>query len=622
MFCYHCGAGLNERDFCPSCGADVKVYKRVLSASNRFFNEGLDRAKLHDLSGAVTSLRQSVRLYKYNVDARNVLGLVYLELGETSAALSEWVISESIEKEHNPASKYIGDLNTNRNRLENLRQAIRKYNRALDYCRQGAYDLAVIQLKKVLQLNPKYLRARQLLVLLYLSGNELGRAGKQLKKCKAQDPNNTTTLRYMKELSEQTLPEDQGTAQRASELAEGVIRFQDGNETVIMPAGSAGTPVEFGGNPLMATLINIGIGLLVGAAVVGLFVLPARVSRVRREAAEQYRAVSEELDTQTASASEQQRKLEDLTAEKTSLEERLASYESSSGTLSSNDALFRAASLCLANPEDVDGIGAALEKVDSALLEEASEEYRALYDRVLSGVRTPLVEKYYTKGYSAYTDDDYETAIEQLGFAVRYTAEQDETYDDILYYYADAVYLRFRGMESEAQSANADVLSEAQKYFNIVKELEDSEYAADAETRIQEISLLKSQLAASASQGGESAAGPQEGSFAGRSSSGERTAEEEESASGTEGSPDGTERTGEQNASPAGGEDGAQAADTAAQAAAEEAGRKAAALAQADAALAQAEANLSAAQQGGDAAVIAAAQAAYDAAAAQRNALN
>ncbi|WP_130837115.1 tetratricopeptide repeat protein [Lachnoclostridium sp. Marseille-P6806] len=622
MFCYHCGAGLNERDFCPSCGADVKVYKRVLSASNRFFNEGLDRAKLHDLSGAVTSLRQSVRLYKYNVDARNVLGLVYLELGETSAALSEWVISESIEKEHNPASKYIGDLNTNRNRMENLRQAIRKYNRALDYCRQGSYDLAVIQLKKVLQLNPKYLRARQLLALLYLSGNELGRAGKQLKKCKAQDPNNTTTLRYMKELSEQTLPEDQG-AQRASELAEGVIRFQDGNETVIMPAGSAGTPVEFGGNPLTVTLINIGIGLLVGAAVVGLFVLPARVSRVRSEAAEQYRAVSEELDTQTASASEQQRRLEDLTAEKTSLEERLAAYESSSGTLSSNDALFRAASLCLANPEDVDGIGAALESVDSEALGEASEEYRALYDRVLSGVRTPLVEKYYTEGYDAYTDDDYEMAVKQLGFAVRYTAEQDETYDDILYYYADAIYLRFRGMESEEQSANADVLSEAQKYFNMVKELEDSEYAADAETRIQEISLLKSQLAASASRSGETAPGTASGSSAARSASGEEPAGEEESASGTEQNPDSADRAGEQSASSTEEEDGAQAADTAAeQAAAEEAEQKAAALAAADAALAQAEANLAAAQQGGDAAVIAAAQAAYDAAAAQRSALN
>lgn len=622
MFCYQCGSELGERDYCPSCGADVKVFRQVVSASNRFYNDGLEKAGLHDLSGALTSLRQSIRLYKYNVDARNVLGLVYLELGETSAALSEWVISESIEKDRNPATRYLNDLNTNRNRLENLRQAIRKYNKALDYCHQEAYDLAEIQLKKVLQLNPGFLRARQLLSLLYLAGGDLGRAGRQLKKCRAQDPNNTTTLRYQKELSAQTLPEDQGRVRRSGELAEGVIQIKDGNETVIMPAGSMNTPVEFGGSRLPQTILNVGIGLLVGAAVVGFFVLPARVSMIRSAAAEQYRQVSEELDTRTAAASELQRKLEEAETKNTELTQQLSAYESSSGTLSSNDALFKAALLTMENPRDVDGIAAALEDVDYAALEsDASEEYRALYEKVLSGVRTALVEKYYQAGYSAYTEGEYETAIRQLGFAVRYVTEDDSTYDDILYYYADANYLRFRGMESSEQSANTELLSEAQKYFNIVKDLEDSEYASDSETRLQEISLLKSQIAASAASASSAEETSDAAGTASSSDDGETASEGSSSASSSDAASSASSASSADNA------ESTQTAasvqqDAAAEAAAAQEAQRAAAIAQADAVVNTTAANLAVAQQSGDEATIAAAQAAYDAAVAQRNALN
>ena len=93
MICYRCGCTLSEHDFCTNCGADVTLYKRIIYISNRFYNDGLERAGVRDLTGAITSLRQSLKFDKNNVEARNLLGLVYFETGEVVAALSEWVIS-------------------------------------------------------------------------------------------------------------------------------------------------------------------------------------------------------------------------------------------------------------------------------------------------------------------------------------------------------------------------------------------------------------------------------------------------------------------------------------------------------------------------------------------------
>ena len=150
MFCYNCGCRLSEHDFCTACGAEVSLYKKVMHVSNMYYNEGLEKAGVRDLSGAVISLRQSLKFNKNNVRARNLLGLVYFEMGESVSALQEWVISKNIRPRKNIAGEYIEKVQANAGKLESINQTIRKYNRALALCQQGSTDLAVIQLKKVL----------------------------------------------------------------------------------------------------------------------------------------------------------------------------------------------------------------------------------------------------------------------------------------------------------------------------------------------------------------------------------------------------------------------------------------------------------------------------------------
>ena len=172
MICYHCGCNLTEHDFCTNCGADVSSYKVVVSASNVYYNEGLEKAKVRDLSGAVACLRQCLKLNKNHVDARNLLGLVYFEMGESILALNEWVISKNLRSKKNLAGEYLKLIQNNPGKLDALNSTIKKYNQSLNYCYQDSVDLAVIQLKKVLSMNPKYVQAHLLLALLYMQSED------------------------------------------------------------------------------------------------------------------------------------------------------------------------------------------------------------------------------------------------------------------------------------------------------------------------------------------------------------------------------------------------------------------------------------------------------------------
>jgi tetratricopeptide (TPR) repeat protein len=156
---------------------------------------------VRNLSGAIISLKKSLKFNKYNIDARNLLGLVYYEMGEVVDALSEWVISKSYQEDDNIAGRYLEAIRENRAQLEAINQTIKKYNQALLYCKQDSRDMAIIQLKKVLSLNPKLVKGHQLLALLYLQEDKLEQAKKELRNAGKIDADNTITLRYLKEVN-------------------------------------------------------------------------------------------------------------------------------------------------------------------------------------------------------------------------------------------------------------------------------------------------------------------------------------------------------------------------------------------------------------------------------------
>ena len=220
--------------------------------SNMYYNEGLEKAGVRDLSGAVVSLRHSLQFNKNNIKARNLLGLVYFEMGEAAAALREWVISKNMSPEKNIADEYIDKIRSNSGRLDSINQTIKKYNRALVLCSQNSEDLAVIQLRKVLSMNPRFIQAHQLLALLYMKQEEWDRAERELRKCMDIDRNNLQTLRYLKEVEEALMPEE-GVKRRRKDEA---VRYQSDNEIIIQPL-NVKEPKRAGG---LSTVVNMVIG--------------------------------------------------------------------------------------------------------------------------------------------------------------------------------------------------------------------------------------------------------------------------------------------------------------------------------------------------------------------------
>lgn len=420
MFCYNCGCHLSKHDFCTACGADVSLYKKIMLVSNLYYNDGLEKAGVRDLTGAINSLRQSLKFNKNHIDARNLLGLVYFEMGEVVAALSEWVISKNLRPEKNIADDYINMVQANASRLDSINQTIKKYNQALVYCTQDSKDLAVIQLKKVLSLNPRFVRAHQLLALLHMHNEDWERAKRELKKCMDIDRNNTQTLRYIKEV-ELMLAPDEAARRSDRRKKEEAVRYQSDNEVIIQPLN-----VKEQKNGGVSTLVNIGIGLVIGLAAMYFLVVPAAVSKTNNEAQKTITEIGNQLDARTARVTELERQLEDINEANAGLKQELQSYVGADGTLEIIDHLLNAAAAYL-EEQDVEQTAASLETIAGKVnIEETSEAFKQLYQTLLGAIGPELSQDYYAAGYAAYKEQDYQTAIENLKRAVYYNASNTE----------------------------------------------------------------------------------------------------------------------------------------------------------------------------------------------------
>ena len=436
MICYNCGCTLSEHDFCTNCGVDVSIYKKVLKLSNNFYNEGLEKAGVRDLSGAIQSLRQSLKFNKNNVEARNLLGLVYFETGEVVAALSEWVISKNLRPQKNIADNYIDVVQSNPTRLDTINKTIKKYNQALLYCHQDSKDLAIIQLKKVLSLNPKYIRAHQLLALLYIDAEDWLRAERELQRCEQIDTGNTTTKRYLKEVAAMLHPEEaeesRGSKKKKKEKSEKVLRYQSGNETIIQPI-DVKEPKGVSFSAILYLLIGLGIGV----AMTVFLILPARIQAVRDNVSEQLRTVSEQLAAESATTNDLQQKLDTLQRENNDLYTELENYVGSDGTIQTMDNMLTAVSGYLENPGDVEQVAEYLESIRGDVnIEETSESFQAIYQSLLAAVGPSVAQTYYDDGMAAYRQEVYADAVQNLEKAYIYDSENI----DVIYNLANAYY--------------------------------------------------------------------------------------------------------------------------------------------------------------------------------------
>ena len=110
MKCYKCGSFLYDGEYCSTCGADVTVYRKIVLKSNDLYNSGLQFARDRNLSKAAEYLKMSLKLYKGNINAHNLLGLVYFEQGEYTLGFAHWIISKNIQPDNNLANLFLDQI--------------------------------------------------------------------------------------------------------------------------------------------------------------------------------------------------------------------------------------------------------------------------------------------------------------------------------------------------------------------------------------------------------------------------------------------------------------------------------------------------------------------------------
>lgn len=429
----------------------MEYTKRILYLSNQWYNDGLKKANIRDLSGAVASLKKSLQYNRDNIAARNLLGLVYYGRGEVVEALVEWIISKNIKSHGNIANYYIKKVQESKSELEMINQAVKKYNQSLLYCQQGAEDLAAIQLKKVIAAHPTFVKAYQLLTLIHIQNEEYAKARQIIRKAHKLDTTNEVTLYYMHELK--NLRSEK--AARLKEEKGNTVSYKLGNETIIQPVSAT-----LKDNATMMTILNIVIGLLVGAAVVWFLVVPAIKQDAAAKTNQEIIAYSEQIAAKQSEIDLLNKELEQYKAES---EATAQEKEIAKGTQASYEALI--AVIANYNNQNYNWSTLAdelLEITTESLGETGITTYEAIADEVFAD----QCKKLYASSKNSFSVANYGTVIEKMERVIK----MDEEYEE-----GDALLLLMN-----AYSKNGDEEKATQIYERILELYPETEVARSA----------------------------------------------------------------------------------------------------------------------------------------------
>ncbi|MDE7211658.1 MAG: tetratricopeptide repeat protein [Lachnospiraceae bacterium] len=472
MICPRCGNVIRGAiTYCDSCGAELTVYKKIIQSSNMYYNKGLARAGVRDLSGAVLMLRKSLEMNKRNTMARNLLGLVYFEMGETVSALGEWVVSKHFQPENNRADTYMEQVQNSPGKFDAMNQAIKKYNLALEAAKQGGDDMAILQLKKAVSLNPNFLRARQLLALLYLHTGDKERAKKQLAYAAQIDVANTTTLRYLKELA------------APAEAGKDVIPAGE-REMVVMESGGS-MRLETPGNysedkPNIMAWVTLVVGALLGVLVTFFLIVPNAQKSIRNEFEKEQLDYSSELRIKEAAITSLEKEAELWKTRYEETQRELSGIVVPEYDVEMYNDLFLTLQNYLvvsvkedATVNELIELAGQLSELDTERMDNA--DAKALVQKMQKGIGDRVAEPAYTLGRQAYDDEDYEQAAIYLQASYDYGF-----HNDYCCYYLGRSYQQMGAYEQAAE------------YYRILlSQFPSSSLSGYTRTRLEEMGLTE-----------------------------------------------------------------------------------------------------------------------------------
>ena len=462
MKCPNCGFEFFEGCNCPDCGVDVYVFRKTRSASIRLYNEALKHAEERELSGAAENLEQSLLFDKNNIPARNLLGLIYCEMGRIGDALKHWIISTSLQPDGNAAAGYIDYLQKNAREMEKYNDAIRMYNQAIHYLKQGSDDLAVIQLKKSIDNNPDFLDAYNLMTLCCIEDKNAKRAQHFNEIVLKRDIRNPLALHYAKLLGNTpTSPSHLKKAEKSKTPTTVSVKKTDSNPPIPRYKRKEKTNSVLEKRDFLAFFA----GICVAVIVILVLIVPA-LNESKNNKIKELETAVENYAGETDMTPEE---VLAMRTELTKLQEEnklLRSEENKQANLE-----LLATAVAQMTDGDFEACVTTLDTIDTVSF---SEEDMAKYTSVKTTAYPKAADSYYTKGKSQFLSNNFTEAKTYLETALNYTSTENFI-DDTLYYLA------------KIAEEDGDAVKAKEYYNRIVKEYPDSNQITNVKNALQQL---------------------------------------------------------------------------------------------------------------------------------------
>ena len=294
----------------------MKYRPDLIKISKAYYNRGLERAKLNDLSGAAVYLKKSLIYDKYRTEARNLLGLIFYESGETADAIVQWVVSINLDPRDNDADRYLDEIQRKPGVLSEASALVRRFNQALEIAQNGGEDFAMVELSDITRKKPNYIKAQLLLAILYMQAGEHIKAGKALMAVLDIDRNHPQATILMDEVKRATGKAEVERAKLKNAYSHRELEEGD----VIIPKTRAGTSLD-------KVVIYITAGIIIGLVSFYLLILPSVRRIYNRALNDSIIQNSAELSDVNARYSELSDRYDELNAEFQDVSQRLNAYE-------------------------------------------------------------------------------------------------------------------------------------------------------------------------------------------------------------------------------------------------------------------------------------------------------
>ena len=417
--------------------------------ANCYYNLGLERAKLRDLSGAAELLKKALHYDKYQREARNLLGLIFFEMGEGVDALVQWVISMNLLPEENPADYYLDEIQRKPAILRICSDNVKRFNQALDYAQHNNKDLAVFQLNQVISDSPNYVKAHILLALLYMDRGDWIKAGKSLYLVLKIDRNNPKALVLMDLVKKNT-----GRAEiEQSKLKNVSSHRKMTDDDVMMPQEIRQL------SPWSVSLLLL-LGTGIGLFVFYLLMLPAGIRSANAKNNQELIAYTEKLDAAN-------QKLSNVEEEKSKLQKSYDDAKANLDRYENQNASFMAQYQSLVNINNALSTGDILAAAEAYTKLDQSSITDSSLQNMLNTVKSQMEGNVYLRlqemGTAAWNAGKTDEALQYFTWSVKIRRE------------AENLFLLARLQQSMGNTTEAN-----QNFDSVVGEFPSSPYAERA----------------------------------------------------------------------------------------------------------------------------------------------